>query len=287
MIDYFLLYSSLCLAVRQAGVIAKALQGKVGNDGKLATQVSPNESELLQARKAAKTVVDEIIQELILIAVLEHISPNTMILDAEEKTPLVAQFGANKGIVSLVIDPIDGTLEYLNGKDSYSVCVAIVENGKMKFALVFFPARDVAYALAPDGKSYIYHQFSTLGVTQSEEITLPKQTTNLVYIDTRLPENIANSLRRVGFEVQSDEPILCPDAMISMIEKGTVACFSTNRQTRDILVGAIIGNVSGAFATDWNGQPIKWPLKGRVEQAIFGNSAQQQKIIEAVEQGME
>ena len=59
-----------------------------------------------------------------------------------------------------VIDPIDGTYEYLNGCDSYSVCLGVVENGKISMAIVYFPARDMLYFIGTDGQSYFVENFS-------------------------------------------------------------------------------------------------------------------------------
>ena len=82
------LFGQLLLAIRQSGVIAFELQGRVANEGKVDMTTLPNDSYALRARRAAKTAVDEIIQEVIILAAADAVDPRHVALDAEESTPL-------------------------------------------------------------------------------------------------------------------------------------------------------------------------------------------------------
>lgn len=44
-----------------------------------------------------------------------------------------------------VVDPIDGTRGFLRGEDSWTVCLAVVENGVAVAGVVYAPARDELY----------------------------------------------------------------------------------------------------------------------------------------------
>jgi myo-inositol-1(or 4)-monophosphatase len=46
---------------------------------------------------------------------------------------------------SFVVDPIDGTRGFIRGEDSWSVSLAVVENGRPVAGVVFAPARDEMY----------------------------------------------------------------------------------------------------------------------------------------------
>ena len=46
---------------------------------------------------------------------------------------------------SFVVDPIDGTRGFIRGEDSWSVSLAVVENGRSVAGVVFAPARDELY----------------------------------------------------------------------------------------------------------------------------------------------
>jgi myo-inositol-1(or 4)-monophosphatase len=54
-----------------------------------------------------------------------------------------------------VVDPIDGTRGYLNGDDSWTVCVAIIENGRPIAGVVYAPIRDELYEAIENGGAYL------------------------------------------------------------------------------------------------------------------------------------
>lgn len=282
MIDIDKVFSVLCTAVRQGGIIAKSFQKNVTNEGKELEIVSVNETELIQIKRMAKTLVDDAVQEIILLAISQIIDPKDIILDAEEKTPLISLFSSHDTDLSLVIDPIDGTYEYIQGLDAFSICVGIIEKGQILLTIVFFPLRDIAYAIAPDGKSYIYKNFGMKGTDLSKEIKLPEKPKKIIYKNSRVPKNIIESVVAAGFKIIDDEELGCPDAILSIIEGKSVAYLSSTRQIRDIFLGAIVGNVKNGFISDWSGNTIQWPKSGRLPEAIFGNIKLKSEINDAM-----
>lgn len=50
-----------------------------------------------------------------------------------------------------VIDPIDGTRNYLNGNTNYSVTLAVVENGKIIFGIIYLPSLKNIYVVVKGG----------------------------------------------------------------------------------------------------------------------------------------
>jgi len=277
---YSAIFSQMCLAARQAGVVALAFQGKVANDGKIVAAVTTEESELVKVQREAKTQIGELVQEIILLSLREVVDPKKILLDAEEDTPLARLFGKGRGTMSLVIDPIDGTLEYLQGRNDYAVCIGIVDRGRMKLALVFFPAQDVAYAIAPDGKSYRYDRFAVEGTKKARVITLPKRAQKVVYKNSRVPEAAVNACSQSGYQVIDDleGELFCPNSILKALDRSSQAYIAHTRQMRDVLLGAIIGNARGGFMSDWQGKELRWPEKGRVPQAMFGNKNYKKEI---------
>lgn len=146
------LYERMFQAMQQAGIVAEMLQPLVCNEKK---QVAfrQGESAYHKAMREAKTKADEIVQELLLQAAYEE--RERLFLDAEEDTPLKNMFTGEK-TYSLIIDPIDGTLQYLRQKDSWSICAGIVSKGAMLCALVYFPARSLLYACQRETGALLY-----------------------------------------------------------------------------------------------------------------------------------
>jgi myo-inositol-1(or 4)-monophosphatase len=67
-----------------------------------------------------------------------------------EGTPVVAEETRNfpallEEDLCFVVDPIDGTHEFVEGRDGYAVCVALLQRGTPVMALVDFPARSQRY----------------------------------------------------------------------------------------------------------------------------------------------
>jgi fructose-1,6-bisphosphatase/inositol monophosphatase family enzyme len=268
-------FKKLSEAVREAGALALKKQGTVKNDGKEA-ELLPGEGDHLRAMKAAKTVIDEQVQEILLNAVTDTLGTDDIVIDAEEDTPSLSLFTARDSSRSVVIDPIDGTLEYLEGRDTYSVCLALLEQTKVVAAIVFFPARDIAYALTPDGSSLEYQQFSAQGTGSAKAISLAHTASRLIYKTRRVPEDFEQRFVRAGFEVRGWDNYV--QGLLAVLNGEACGYIAYEPQMRDILMGPILSMGSGGFMCDWQNNEIKWPIRGRLSQGFFGNASVEKEI---------
>jgi myo-inositol-1(or 4)-monophosphatase len=273
----------MSLAIRQGGVVARFLQGRVGNEGKFAEALFPDDPEALVARRAAKTVADEIVQEILLMAAAASLNTSETALDAEEDTPSTTLFSNGPMSVTLVLDPIDGTAEYLSGQDSYSVSVGLVDRGQMVSALVYFPARGQFYFLGTDGVAYLARDY------RSSRLDEPKQVVPMlgsdvrrVYKNGRVPEEVVRRLEDCGYEVVDDTSVNCRDAIVKCISGEAIAYLAHTRNMRDIILGAIVAGTPGGYALNWEGRALEWPASGRVARAVFGVGAIPEALLECV-----
>jgi fructose-1,6-bisphosphatase/inositol monophosphatase family enzyme len=118
------------LAARQVGCAATRLQGEVSLKQKPG-QSSPEGSAL--------TAVDLAAQDVILH--LMHAALPEIAVDAEEDTDTLRLFPeADKKLPLVVVDPIDGTLNYARGSQDYAVMGAFVNDGVYTAVVVNFPA---------------------------------------------------------------------------------------------------------------------------------------------------
>lgn len=269
------IFDRMCGAVREAGELARAKQNTVQNDPKM-DQALPNENERLTAMRTAKTIIDEHVQEMLLSALLECYPAGDLLVDAEEKTSTLMHFSGN-GSISVILDPIDGTLEYLEGNDSYSVCIALIENAKLTWAIVYFPARDKAYSVAPDGKAYVYDTFGANGTKHAQAIELPKSGPRVLYKTRRVPLEFEQRFLDAGFEVREWDNYV--QGLLAVLTGDAVGYIACEPQIRDILIGPVIGKSSGGFMCNWQGDEIVWPQTGRLPQAFFGNAAIEKEIL--------
>ncbi len=262
-------FDRLAGAVQESGALALKSQGTVKNEGKVKVGAA-DDSERLKAMRSAKTVIDEQVQEILLQALLECYPDGAILVDGEEKTPSLTNFSTSAR-TSVIIDPIDGTLEYLEGTDAYSVCIAIIEDERLSWAIVYFPARDVAYAVAPDGKAYEYAGFSATGTAQAHVIELPANGPRVLYKTRRVPPEFEQRFVDAGFEVRALDNYV--QGLLATLTGDALGYISCEPQMRDILIGPVIGTSVGGFMCDWQGKEISWPQSGRLKEAFFGNAA--------------
>jgi myo-inositol-1(or 4)-monophosphatase len=56
--------------------------------------------------------------------------------------------GYDAGRRTVIVDPIDGTRAFLKGEDSFTICLAVEERGRIIAAVIYAPARDELFAAA-------------------------------------------------------------------------------------------------------------------------------------------
>lgn len=275
------LISEMKKAMLGGGELALSAQGNVKNIGKKIETLEKDTLETAQ-RRAAQTVIDGQVQELILQTVVRMGESHDFFLDAEEETPSVKLFTNRKSRTSLVIDPIDGTFEYLQGRDGYSICVGLLEDGAILTAIVYFPARRCLYAIEADGRSLVTIYDDALRIKEIKELRGSRALQqNVIYRNKRVADDVAECLARHGYTVHDDAGAesIWSEAILKCLGGGYAACIFHTPQIRDVLLGAILANMPNGYATDWNGKPLVWPKSGRVPRVMFGIGAPPEKIL--------
>ncbi len=131
-------------AAAQAGAVARRLQGEVENVGK--EGFSCPEGEALSAADLAA-------QDVLLLRLAESFGDVAM--DAEEDTQSVARFAPPDVAQPLVVvDPIDGSFNYLRGSKDYAVMGAWVEQARFDAVVLYYPAWRVTYWAIAGGGCY-------------------------------------------------------------------------------------------------------------------------------------
>jgi fructose-1,6-bisphosphatase/inositol monophosphatase family enzyme len=193
-------------------------------------------------------------------------------------------FTGVNGSPTLVIDPVDGTAEYIAGLDSYSICVALVDSGAVRVAIVYFPSRDIFYCLSPEGPMIAF-DFLQRGLSHLEPIkVVPNSHSPIVFHNSRVPPNVLDRLRKAGFipTDDTDGNLGCPDAILRVSEGRAVAYVAHTRQMRDMLLGAILQSTANFCALDWSARNLMWPNGGRVPRAIFAPNSLPKSLLDCL-----
>jgi myo-inositol-1(or 4)-monophosphatase len=143
-----------------------------------------------------------------------------------------------------VVDPIDGTRDYIRGRTGWAVSVALVEGGKVLLGVLDAPSRNQQWCAEAGGGAWLNGE--RLRVTDRDELpgarvpadTLPKTDADLIGVPR--PNSIA--LR------------------IAMLAAGEVDLVATLRWGRewDIAAAHLIAQEAGAIVTDALGRPIRF-----------------------------
>lgn len=147
-----------------------------------------------------------------------------------------------------VIDPIDGTREYIEGVPEYAVSAALVIHGIPALACVFNPEKDELFAAARGEGIYLNNERVQCR-TQCEE---------------RLQLLASRSEHRRGewdrFSHQNVQPVGSIAYKLGLVAAGRAdATFSLRPKNEwDIAAGVLLVQEGGGIVTDKHGQPIKF-----------------------------
>ncbi len=101
--------------------------------GDYGVQTKSDESPLTKADKAAHNAI---------VSKLQSITPNIPIISEEDTT---SQSQANANPTFWLVDPLDGTKEFIQQTGEFTVNIALIHNGIPVFGIVGIPAQDLIY----------------------------------------------------------------------------------------------------------------------------------------------
>ena len=221
--NYQKLYECLFCAVRTAGIVANMMQATIVNEGKQVELVEDEDERHLRMREA-KTRADEIVQEILLQSLLPEYQA-VLSLDVEEDTVSRTCFLKQDYDYTLVLDPIDGTLEYLHQKDTWSICSAILHEHDVRLAIVYFPKRDIMYTYVEGIGCRVYHRLKQCTAADGEVLSVQcDNTPSVVYKNSRLSQDIVQQLCRArisGRPMTVNRSWSCPDAILACMRGST------------------------------------------------------------------
>ena len=127
--------SDMRLALYQCGQVALSLQGKVAREEK--------EPDSIHQTSTSVSAVDRICQEILLLAA--HDSAPGLEAQSEEMEDcpegISAIYAHSHHRYALILDPVDGTGDYLSGNDSYAHMLGLLdqESSRMALGMIYFP----------------------------------------------------------------------------------------------------------------------------------------------------
>jgi len=143
-----------------------------------------------------------------------------------------------------VVDPIDGTRDFVRGRPGWAVSVALVEGGRAVLGVLAAPARDEHWC-AELGKGATRNGMTILA---SDRATLP---------GARVPADVLPRADADLVAVHKPNSIALRIAMVAAGEADLLAALRWGHEW-DIAAAALIAQEAGAIVTDARGQILRF-----------------------------
>ncbi|MEM1225054.1 MAG: inositol monophosphatase family protein [Planctomycetota bacterium] len=194
--------------------------------------------------------------------------------EGETEPPADVRAGAPDAPPCWVVDPLDGTVNYVHRLQSFAVSIALFAQGKMRLGVILDPTRDELFT-AVDGQGAHCNDrlMQSSDATSLSDALIACSFRAGVTADspevTRFVRVLANcrSLRRLGS---------CALNMCYVADGRLDGYWATNVAAWDSAAGTVIARESGATLTGYDGEPFDdWSPKFCVS---AGNAIHQQLV---------
>jgi myo-inositol-1(or 4)-monophosphatase len=203
------------------------------------------ESASFNANRVEVSYVDETAEKM-LVDGLRSILPEAGFITEESTTAAESKW------FTWVIDPLDGTTNFIHGLPVYSVSVGLLQNGKPVMGIVYEPNRDELFYAWQHSPAYLNGQ--VIRVSQTAELAQSLLATGFPYYDFDTMQHYLNTL---------DELMKTTRGMRRMgsaaVDLVYVACgrfdgfFEYGLQPWDVCGGAFIVQQAGGKVTEFSG----------------------------------
>jgi len=134
-------YEALIEQVKQISMDAgKAILDIYNRDGDIDITTKDNDSPLTEADLAAHRIIVDALREL---------TPGLPILSEESKA--VPWQERQSWMTYWLVDPLDGTKEFISRNGEFTVNIALIDNGRPIMGVVYVPVLDILYYGSPEG----------------------------------------------------------------------------------------------------------------------------------------
>ena len=153
-----------------------------------------------------------------------------------------------------VIDPIDGTNNFIAGADNFAVCIGLLEGGMPTLGVVYDVMRDRVYAGAEGIGAFVGERPAHSKVDSMSDASVLMLTSNMLDKTGRAPSWVGTFLAQTTWKVR----MLGSAALEAvMVASGAAhAAITVNGKLWDCVAPAAIVLAAGGVVTDLAGKPI-------------------------------
>ncbi len=207
--------------------------------------------------------------EALIISELKRHFPQIPIV-AEESGYVESCFISANGFFFLV-DPLDGTKEFVDGRSDFTVNIALIENGIPVLGVVYAPARRIAYSGSRDGAEKLSISGNN-SVISRRPILTRSRANQLIAVSSRshydartesfLKEKKVRECRSVGSSLK-----------FCLLAEGEADVYPRFGRTMewDTAAGDAVLRGAGGITLNLDGSPLLYGKRGEERNADFAN----------------
>jgi myo-inositol-1(or 4)-monophosphatase len=153
-----------------------------------------------------------------------------------------------------VIDPIDGTNNFISGLGMFCVCIGLLDAGMPVLGIVYDVTRDQLYCAAQDEGAWLGTQRLRVLETPVGDSTMLMLTSNLLEKAGRCPQWAVRWIGQTNWKIR-----MIGTAALEAVQVAAGvahAAVTVNGKLWDIAASAAIVLEAGGIVTDLKGQPI-------------------------------
>jgi len=187
-----------------------------------------------------------------IIKIIQKYYPEHAILAEESGLKKAKKTKYGLSDVEWIIDPLDGTTNFLHQFPQFCVSIAIKEKGKLTHAVIFDPVRDEMFTASRGRGAFLNN--SRIRISQQKTLNNALLATGFPYHDFSYLDSYMNSLK--AFMTSSSGIRRAGSAALDL---AYVACgrvdgyWEFNLKPWDIAAGALIVQEAGGLVTDFRG----------------------------------
>jgi 3'(2'), 5'-bisphosphate nucleotidase len=218
----------------------------------------PGVETRLKQDRTPVTVADEAAEALILPA-LRALAPAIPSV-AEEATAHGGVPEIDRQAPFFLVDPLDGTREFLHGSGEFTVNIALIEKGRPVLGVVHLPALATTYAGGPEGASF------AVGETRQPIAARPKPAGGVIVLASR-SHNEGDDLDRYLAEMHVAERIAAGSSLkFCRIAEGLADLYPRFGRTMewDTAAGHAVLAAAGGHVVTTAGDPLTYGKAGFV-----------------------
>ena len=201
------------------------------------------------------TDIDHASEALLIGAIGERFPDHAML--AEERGAL-----AGRSEYQWVLDPLDGTLNYLHGNPIFCVSLALLRHGELHLGVIYDPCRDELFAAERGGGAHCNGR--PLSVSRTELLARALVTTGFPYDRFSQSDNNLREHNHMLLKCQDIRRSGSAALDLCYIAAGrTDAHWELGLSPWDVAAGALIVREAGGTVTDWQDQPWR-PAEARL-----------------------